>query len=36
VLARDAGLACQLTESHYMKTLDRLKRDLRMLTTPQT
>ncbi|MGA0972806.1 MAG: GntR family transcriptional regulator [Candidatus Puniceispirillaceae bacterium] len=36
VLARDAGLACQLTESHYMKTLDRLKHDLRMLTTPQT
>ena len=36
VLARDARLACQLTESHYMKTLDRLKRDLRMLTTPQT
>jgi len=34
VLARDARLACQLTESHYMKTLDRLKRDLRMLTTP--
>jgi len=34
VLARDARLACQLTESHYMKTLDRLKRDLKMLTTP--
>ncbi len=29
VLARDARLACQLTESHYMKTLDRLKRDLK-------
>ena len=33
VLARDARLACQLTESHYMKTLDRLKRDLKK---PQT
>ena len=35
VLARDSGLACQLTESHYMKTLDRLKRDLKMVTGPQ-
>ena len=35
VLARDARLACQLTESHYMKTLDRLKRDLAMFTEPQ-
>jgi len=36
VLARDARLACQLTESHYMKTLDRLKRDLKKVTKPQT
>lgn len=36
VLARDAILACQLTESHYMKTLDRLKRDLKKVTKPQT
>ena len=36
VLARDARLACQLTESHYMKTLDRLKLDLKKVTKPQT
>ena len=36
VLARDAILACQLTESHYIKTLDRLKRDLKKVTKPQT
>ena len=36
VLARDARLACQLTESHYMKTLDRLKRYLKKVTKPQT
>ena len=36
VLARDARLACQLTESHYMITLDRLKRDLKKVTKPQT
>ncbi len=36
VLARDARLACQLTEYHYMKTLDRLKRDLKKVTKPQT
>jgi GntR family transcriptional regulator, carbon starvation induced regulator len=36
VLSRNAELACQLTESHYMKTLDRLKRDLKKVTKPQT
>ena len=31
VLSRNAELACQLTESHYMRTLDRLKGDLKMV-----